>query len=261
MTILDKIVSTKKAALAKQKKAVPLKKFLGFLDEPLAAPRFESVLRRKGVHLIAEVKKASPSAGVIRKDFDYLEIARAYEAAGASCLSVLTENRYFQGRLSYFDDIRDAVRVPMLRKDFIIDTYQIYESKLHRADAILLIASLLDEKKLKSFLELCVEVKLDALVEVHDEKECEKALGAGASFIGINTRNLKDFTVDLDILPRLLAGIPKSCAVVAESGVKTLADLALLKSLKLNAVLVGEALMRAQNPGTEARAFVDFLKK
>jgi indole-3-glycerol phosphate synthase len=175
MTILDKIVAAKKAALARQKVAVPLKKFLGFFDGPLAAPRFGRVLEKRGFHLIAEVKKASPSVGVIRKNFDYLAIARGYESAGASCLSVLTENRYFQGRLSYFDDIREAVRLPMLRKDFIIDPYQIYESKLHRADAILLIASILGERKLAQFLELCAELRLDALVEVHDAYRAQHA--------------------------------------------------------------------------------------
>jgi indole-3-glycerol phosphate synthase len=244
MTILDKIVAVQKTVVARQKKAVPLKKILTALDKPLDSPRFAKTILRGGIHLIAEIKKASPSAGVIRKDFDCLAIARAYEASGASCISVLTENTFFQGRLSYFDDVRDAVTLPLLRKDFLIDTYQIYESKLHQADAVLLIAALLGPLKLKRFLALAQELKVDALVEVHDKSQLAKALDAGASLIGIN----------------MLKKVPKGIGVVAESGVKTLADLAFFKTLDIHAVLVGEALMRARDLGARTRAFVDTLR-
>ena len=202
MTILDTIVAKKKVSVARQKRAVPLKKLLASLNGPLAAPRFKKAIVSPGLHLIAEIKKASPSAGVIREPFDYLAFARAFEKAGASGLSVLTENDFFQGRLSYFDDIRDAVRLPLLRKDFIIDAYQIYESKLHRADAILLIASLFTRARLEEQIDLCKKLKLDALVEVHDHAQLRKALDAGASLIGINTRAIwQDIFVHEDTIP------------------------------------------------------------
>ncbi len=261
MTILDKIVAYKKTVVAKQKKAVPLKKILVSLDRCLPDAGFFKALRSRGPHLIAEIKKASPSAGVISKTFDYCAIARCYEAAGASCVSVLTENKFFQGRLSYFDDIREAISLPLLRKDFIIDPYQIYESKLHRADAILLITSLLNQTTLRSFLALCRLLRLDALVEIHDERDLDIALDCGARLIGINTRDLTDFSVDHEILPRLTAKIPRTCLTVWESGIKSTKELARLKALNVNAVLIGETLMRSKNPGAKAREFVDFLRR
>ena len=206
------------------------------------------------VSLIAEVKKASPSAGLIRPDFDPVKIAREYEAAGASCISVLTDQKFFQGSLSYLREIREAVRIPLLRKDFIIDASQILEAIEWGADAILLIVSILNDLELKLFLSLATEAGLDALVEVHDEVELERALNAGAVIIGVNNRDLRTFKVDLATTERLVAqgraakgGSQK--IFVAESGIHTRGDVERLAKSGINSILVGESLMR-QDPIT-----------
>jgi indole-3-glycerol phosphate synthase len=205
--------------------------------------------RRGSTALIAEVKKASPSAGVIRADFDPVCIAREYEAAGASCLSVLTDEKFFQGSLDYLKQIRAAVKLPLLRKDFIIDERQILESIQWGADAILLIVSILSEAKLKRFHELADEAGLAALVEVHDEEELERALAIDARLIGVNNRDLKSFTVDLATTERLAGKIfsthtDEDVLVVAESGIHTRADVERVARAGAGAVLVGESLMR-----------------
>ena len=207
---------------------------------------FASALRRqKNIALIAEVKKASPSAGVIRADFDPVCIAGEYEAAGATALSVLTDEKFFQGRLDYLRQIREVVQLPLLRKDFIIDELQIYEAV--NADAVLLIAAILDDAQLRDYRQLAGQLKLAALVEVHDEKELERALNAGAEIIGINNRNLKTFQVDLMTTEKLTAQIPAGNIIVAESGIHTPADVARVRAAGVNAILVGESLMRSGN--------------
>lgn len=207
--------------------------------------------RRGSVALIAEVKKASPSAGVICADFDPVRIARQYEAAGASCLSVLTDEKFFQGSLDYLKQIREAVKLPLLRKDFIIDDRQILESVHGGADAILLIVSILSESRLKRFHELATDAGLAVLVEVHDEEELRCALEIGARLIGVNNRNLKDFTVDLATTERLAAQAflergEDDLLLVAESGIHTRADVDRVARAGARAVLVGESLMRAE---------------
>ena len=261
MNILQKIVTYKREVLQRQKKEVSESKLLKLLDRSLPAARFQEKIAQEGAHLIAEIKKASPSAGIIREDFDLLSLATAYKKGGADCLSVLTEDKFFKGQLSFLDDIRPKVDLPLLRKDFIIDEYQIYESKVHSADSILLIASLLDEKTLAHFLKEATRFKLDVVLEVHNEEELKKALDSGACMIGINTRDLTDFSVDFNIVPKLLEKIPKRCLVIIESGFKKVGDLFLIKKFKINAVLVGEALMRPPDVSAQTRAFVDFLKK
>ena len=211
--------------------------------------------RSGDVGLIAEVKKASPSAGVIRADFDAVAIAREYEAAGASCLSILTDSKYFQGSLEYLRDIRDAVAIPLLRKDFIIHERQILEAVEWGADAILLIAAILDDRQLSSFHELARRAGMAALVEVHDEAEMSRALEIGATIIGVNNRDLKTFQVDIATSERLFVMSPQDSGVilVSESGIKTRADVERLKKAGASAILVGESLMREKDLGAKAR--------
>jgi indole-3-glycerol phosphate synthase len=260
VTILDTIVEEKrrevarlprrrasvadlKAALAERGR---LRDFAGALRKPKRGP----------VALIAEVKKASPSAGVIRPDFDPVRIAREYEAAGASCLSVLTDEKFFQGSLEYLKQIRGAVQLPLLRKDFIIDERQILEAAEWGADAILLIVAILSDAQLKHFHELATGAGLAALVEVHDEAELDRALNAGAELIGVNNRNLKTFKVDLATTERLALGLrssPRSTArlLVTESGIHTRADVERLAKCGARAVLVGESLMKHADIGAK----------
>lgn len=260
MNILEDIVAYQREKTRRKKETQPFLEFVKALDQSCPQPRFLKKISSLGVHLIAEVKKASPSAGIIRKDFDPVAIAKAYEEAGASCLSVLTEDKFFLGELVYLDEIRKAVALPLLRKDFIVDQYQVYESKVHGADALLLIASILTSKELKDRLGETREVRLDAMVEVHSEDELKMALDCGAKMIGINTRDLKDFNIDLGLLERLMKQMPKDRVVIAESGIKSVSDLSIIKPLGINAVLVGEALMRAKDITAATKEFVSFLK-
>lgn len=202
---------------------------------------------RDNIAFICEVKKASPSKGVIAEDFPYLEIAKQYQAAGADAISVLTEPDFFQGSAEYLTQISDVVRIPVLRKDFTIDEYQIYEAKLLGADAILLICSLLDTDTIKQYLRLSNELGLSALVEAHSEEEILSAISAGARVIGVNNRNLQTFEVDLNNSVRLREMVPKDITFVAESGIKTAEDMLILKDAGVNAVLIGETLMRSSN--------------
>jgi indole-3-glycerol phosphate synthase len=203
--------------------------------------------------LIAEIKKASPSAGIIAPEFDPVRIAHAYEGAGASALSVLTDEKFFQGRIEYLQQIRAVVRLPVLRKDFIIDELQVYESAARGADAILLIVAILEDGPLKRFRELAAQMRLAALVEVHDEGELDRALGSGATLIGVNNRDLRDFSVNLATTERLAARIPGDKIVVAESGINTCADVARVANAGVHAILVGESLIRSGDIGTKVR--------
>ncbi len=206
---------------------------------------FDAALRKEGMRFICEVKKASPSKGIIAKDFPYLDIARDYEAAGGGCISCLTEPKWFLGSDQIFREIRDAVSIPMLRKDFVVDEYQIYQAKVMGANCVLLICAILDTATAARYLELCHRLGLAALVETHDAKEVASAVEAGATIIGVNNRNLKDFSVDFSNAARLRDLIPPEALYVAESGVKTPADVAALRAIGADAVLIGETLMRA----------------
>ena len=206
---------------------------------------FEQTLKKPGIHYICEVKKASPSKGVIAEDFPYLDIAREYERAGAAAISCLTEPKYFQGKNEYLQEIAGEVRIPVLRKDFTVDEYMIYEAKLLGASAVLLICALLDVETLKRYLDICDTLGLSALVEVHDEVEMESAMEAGARVIGVNNRNLKDFTVDIGNSIRLRNMAPREVLFVAESGIKTAEDIEELRRANVNGVLIGETLMRS----------------
>ena len=254
--ILDEIVAHTTAELCLRKERVPLAevKRQALLQPP--ALSFSRALSGAAVGIIAEVKKASPSKGVICRDFDPVEIARIYAASGASAISVLTEEKYFLGSLAYLKAIRDDLgskRPPLLRKDFIIDPYQVYESRANGADALLLIAAILTPDKLKELLDLSHELGMECLVEVHNENEVEIALSAGAGIIGINNRDLKTFDVDIRTTERLRPLIPPDRLVVSESGIRGRDDMQKMKQWGVNAVLIGEALVSAPDIGAKMK--------
>jgi indole-3-glycerol phosphate synthase len=245
-TILDKIVGDKREALKLAKSQTPL----AVLKERVAQRKsrdFAGALHGNGLKLIAEVKKASPSEGILRPDFKPVELAQTYEKYGAAAISVLTEEKYFLGKLDYLSEIREKVNIPLLRKDFIFDEYQICESAAYGADAILLITAILENEALEGFLELSKNLKLDCLVEVHNEEELIKALLAGAEIIGINNRDLNTFETDTNVTRRLRMLIPAENIVVSESGINSRDDMKKMKECKVNAVLVGEALVTAND--------------
>lgn len=244
--ILDNIAASVRKRLEAQKKLIPLDevKNLAQADIKESFP-FEKALRSGGMSFICEIKRASPSKGLIVSEFPYLQIAEDYEAAGADAISVLTEPDYFLGSAAYLKEIRERVSLPLLRKDFIIDEYQIYESKIIGADAILLICALLDVDTLKKYLDLSRALGLSALVEAHDEEEVIMAVSAGARIIGVNNRNLNTFVVDIHNCIRLRPLVPDDILFVAESGIKTADDIRALRKAKVDAVLIGETLMRS----------------
>lgn len=218
--------------------------------------RFEKNLRQKEMQFICEVKKASPSKGLIAEHFPYVDIAKAYEAAGAAAISVLTETDYFLGDDRYLRQIYDAVQTPLLRKNFTVDAYQIYQAKTLGAGAVLLICAILDEKRIRSFIEICDSLGMSALVEAHDAEEVRMADSAGARVIGVNNRNLKDFTVDIGNSLRLRELVPGDTLFVAESGISTPEDVRALREGGVNGVLIGESLMRAK----DKKAMLDYLR-
>ncbi|MDO5597683.1 MAG: indole-3-glycerol phosphate synthase TrpC [Acidaminococcus sp.] len=234
-----------RVAEAKKQKSLPeLRK------EAEALPKdrvgiFRKALSRPGLNFICEVKKASPSKGLIAPDFPYVDIARQYEAAGAAAISVLTEPTRFLGSDRYLEEIRKAVQTPLLRKDFTMDAYMIYQAKILGADAVLLIAALLSDSDLQEYRLAAESLGMDALVEAHDEEEVERALGSGARVLGVNNRNLKDFTVDIGNSLRLRPLVPKTIPFVAESGIRTRQQTAELEQAGVNGVLIGETLMRS----------------
>ena len=211
----------------------------------LPTPSFYQTLKKEGMSYICEVKKASPSKGLIAPDFPYVEIAKEYEAAGASAISCLTEPFYFQGSDRYLEEITAAVNIPVLRKDFTVDEYMIYQAKAFGASAVLLICAILDNVQLKAFGELAQDLGLDALVEAHDEWEVDRALNLEAKIVGVNNRNLHDFTVDMENSVRLRKMAPENTVFVSESGIKTSKDIRILYQNKVDAVLIGETLMRS----------------
>jgi indole-3-glycerol phosphate synthase len=252
--ILDEIVSYKKKELLETKRRTSFAEQKARAADAGPARGFGKALAAgTGIRLIAEVKKASPSKGVIREDFDPVKIAGTYEASGAACLSVLTEKRYFQGDLGYLAAIRKAVALPLLRKDFIIDEYQIFEARAAGADAILLIAACLDKSQMEDFLGTAEGLGFDVLVESHTLKELDKSLTAGARIIGINNRDLTSFTVSLQTTFDLLKDIPDDRIVVSESGIRSRDDVEKLEKAGVDAILVGESLMREKDIGKKVR--------
>jgi indole-3-glycerol phosphate synthase len=256
--ILDEIVRYKKVFVEHKRKKMPLEKIRENAEKAAPPLDFHQALSKDipAIHIIAEVKKASPSRGVIREDFEPVKIARRYEECGASAISVLTDEKYFQGSLEYLSAIRKAVEIPLLCKEFIIDEYQIYEARSAGADAILLIAAILEDNQMAQFYSLSSDLNMSVLVEVHTEDELKRTLCIHPRIIGINNRNLKDFTVDIRQTIRLCKMIPDEILVVSESGIHSASDLALLKSHRIRAVLVGESLMRSDDPGTALKNLV-----
>lgn len=246
MTILDQLAEHARQRVAAAQKAIPLEDLRRqAFSLPRGDFRFEKALGKSGLSFICECKKASPSKGLIAPDFLYLKIAKEYEAAGADCISVLTEPKWFLGSDRYLLEIAKTVSTPCLRKDFTVDEYMLYEAKLLGASAVLLICSILTEGQIKEYLHVCDELGLSALVEIHDEWEAEIALRVGARIIGVNNRNLKDFSVDMNNSGRLRSLIPQNVLFIAESGVRDRQDVARARDLSADGVLVGEALMRA----------------
>lgn len=257
MTILDELAAYARERVLAAKKNISLEEVKA---KALALPKgdfeFEKALKTDDIAFICECKKASPSKGLIAPDFPYLEIAKEYEAAGANCISVLTEPKWFLGSDEYLKEITAAVNIPCIRKDFTVDEYMIYEAKLLGAKAVLLICSILPEETVREYIGICDELGLSALVETHDEAEVEMAIRAGARIIGVNNRNLKNFTVDTGNSKKLRAMIPQDIIFVSESGVKDAADVATLREIGADAVLIGETLMRAD----DKKAKLDELK-
>lgn len=246
MTILEQLAQEAQARTQRAMQRVP---FSDMREQAYQLPKgtfaFENALRKPDISFICECKKASPSKGIIAPEFPYLDIAKAYEEAGADCLSVLTEPTRFLGSDQYLQEIAMTVSLPCLRKDFIVDAYMIYEAKVLGAAAVLLICALLDEARIREYIHLCDQLGMSALVEAHDEAEVQMALAAGARIIGVNNRNLKDFSVDTANSRRLRQCIPAEVLFVSESGVRCAEDINLLRDIGADAVLIGEALMRA----------------
>lgn len=257
MNILEQLAAHAKERVALAEQACPLE----IIREKASRMEkgdgsFEKALKRPGLSFICECKKASPSRGVIAESFPYLQIAREYQEAGADAVSVLTEPKWFLGSDRYLREIAETVSLPCLRKDFTVDEYMIYEAKLLGASAVLLICSILSSRQLREYLQVCETLGLSALVETHDEGEVDMALEAGARIIGVNNRNLRDFSVDTENSRRLREQIPAEVLFVSESGVRTAVDAAALREIGADAVLVGETMMRA----TDKRAMLAELR-
>jgi len=253
MTILDQIIAVKHEEVERLKRQTPLselKRMTAWLPPPRS---FRSALEGQDCRIIAEVKKRSPSKGMLSADFDPVRIASAYEKNGAAAVSVLTDKQFFAGEKGYLIDIRGRIKIPMLRKDFIIDPCQIYETRLLGGDALLLIAGILEAGQLAEYLALTRELGMSALVEVHDREDVEKVLAAGAGIIGINNRNLQTFVTDMQTSLDLMAYIPEDRIVVSESGIRSRADIEILMTAGVRAFLIGETLIKSKNRGEMLR--------
>ena len=246
MTILDRLAEYARERTEQAKKKMPLEEIRQrALSLPKGSFAFEKALKTTDIAFICECKKASPSKGIIAPDFPYLQIAKEYEEAGAECISVLTEPKWFLGSDVYLREIAEAVSVPCLRKDFTVDAYMIYEAKLLGASAVLLICAILTEESIKEYIDICDELGLSALVETHNESEVQTALRAGARVIGVNDRDLRDFTVNTENSVELRKIIPSDVLFISESGLRDAGDVEKLRAAGADAVLIGETLMRA----------------
>ena len=248
MTILDKLADYARYRVQQNKQMVSLEEVKeGASSSPKLDFEFEKALKGGDISFICECKKASPSKGIIAEQFQYIDIAREYEAAGADCISVLTEPKWFMGSDEYLQEIASQVSIPCLRKDFVVDEYMIYEAKMLGAKGVLLIASILTDEQLRDYFQICESLGLSVLFEAHDETEIRRALAVGARVVGVNNRNLKDFSVDTSNSARLRNLIPQDVIYVSESGISTAEDVSKLRNAGVDAVLVGETLMRAED--------------
>lgn len=260
MTILEQLADHARERTENAKKTYPLEKLR---EQALSLPQlnfaFEKAIRKKELSFICECKKASPSREIIAHNFPYLQIAKEYEAAGADCISVLTEPKWFLGNKEYLHQIASTVSIPCLRKDFTVDEYMIYESRILGASAVLLICSILSERQIGEYIQICDAMGISALVEAHDEQEIAMAVHVGARLIGVNNRNLRDFTVDTENSFRFREMIPRDILFVSESGIRNAQDVEKLRQVGADAVLIGETLMRAENKAaklTELRGVI-----
>lgn len=258
--MISKILKEKRKWIEKAKEKVPQKELLQHI-QGLSSPRSlsKSLSKAHQIHLIAEIKKASPSAGILRESFDPVAVAQIYQANGADAISVLTDEPFFKGSLEHLREVKRHVQLPVLRKDFILDVYQIYESRAAGADAILLIASLLKEKELLDFLSLIHSLEMEALLEVHTDEDLQKSLKANASIIGINQRDLHTFKIQRSITSKLISLIPKGKVIVCESGIRNREDILYLKALGVHAVLIGEAFMRSCDIGGKMKELFRYI--
>lgn len=255
--ILTRIIEEKRKLVEEAKGVRPLADLMREVRSRCVRSTFrKNIARPHHINLIAEIKKASPSRGIIRGDFHPAKIAVTYQANGASAISVLTDERFFEGRLEYIRTVKEHTTLPVLRKDFIIDEYQVYESAAAGADAILLIAEILSRQEMKGFYDLASSLGLDVLLEAHTEEDVEKALATGGPIIGINNRDLHVFKVDLAVTQKLIRMIPANRVKVSESGIKTHEDIMFLKSIGVNAVLIGETFMDADDIGAKVRELI-----
>ena len=254
--MLDKIVARKKGEVEQSKKSMPLSALKERIAQQEAPRDFALALKNAHTRLIAEVKRASPSRGVLCSDFHHVELAKKYAQGGAAAISVLTEVNYFEGSIDHLAAIRKEVRLPLLRKDFIFDPYQVYESRAYGADALLLIVAVLEQEQLEELLSLSHELGLRCLVETHNQKEAERAVKSQAQIIGINNRDLTTFAIDIDTTRQLLPLIPQGRIVVSESGISNRSDVEKLKGWGVNAVLVGEALVTADDVTAKIRELI-----
>lgn len=245
MNILEKLAAHARERVENSKQKISLDELKQKAEIIKSDFEFEKAINKNCLAFICECKKASPSKGLIASDFPYVQIAKEYEEAGADCISVLTEPKWFLGKNEYLKEIFDAVSIPCLRKDFVIDEYMIYEAKVLGASAVLLICSILTEAQLHEYISLCNKLKISALVEAHDENEIKTALKTGSKIIGVNNRNLKDFSVDTENSKKLRSLIPNDVLFVSESGIKTPDDVKIIREIGADAVLIGEALMKA----------------
>ena len=254
--ILEKIVSHKRDRLNDAKRNLPIAELIASLPEVKPGSRFINSLKREGVNIIAEIKRRSPSKGVIRENFDHLSIARNYSKNGAAAISVLTEEDFFDGSLDYLKEVRTITGLPLLRKDFIFDDYQIYEALAAGADAVLLIAAMLDGAHFNDLLQQAHHLGLDVLVEIHDREELDKVINYDVRMLGINNRNLRTFSTSLETSLELAADLPDSVTMVSESGIRTRDDIRRLRAAGFSAFLIGEELMRASDEGAALRDLI-----
>lgn len=259
--ILDEIIENKKVEIESSKNVFPLEQVKAELVNALPSRNFFQAIKPNGqLKIISEVKHASPSKGIFRDDFDPVEIAKSYSRGGAAAISVLTDDKYFKGSLSYLKNIRRNVDTPLLRKDFIVDPYQVYEARYYGADALLLIVAALDQPTLSNLLDLTHSLDMNAIVEVHDEEELTRALDAGARIIGINNRDLRTFNVDLNVSVKLSRKIPEGKIVIAESGIGSIEDIDNLRAQGVHVFLIGETFMKAPDPGKKLKELINSSK-
>lgn len=255
--ILDEIVENKALEVAESKKLTPIDILKEEIKDALPSRDFFEAINPKGqLRIISEVKHASPSKGILREDFDPVQIAKSYSSGGASAISVLTDEKYFKGSLHYLKSIREQVSTPLLRKDFIIDPYQIYEARCYGADALLLIVASLEQSLLSDLLELTHELQMNAIVEVHDDHELDRALDAGSRIIGINNRDLRTFDVDLNVSINLSSRVSEDKIVIAESGIASIEDIDMLRAKGVHVFLIGETFMKAPDPGQKLQELI-----